>query len=99
MSIIPSGQKFRTTDESVDTTERRSSKLNGMLEYYTMADIVGTVSSQITVEGAADASTIFNTKAGMVADSSLVNGDVIETRGYTTAGDRGAAVYTVGCGS
>jgi hypothetical protein len=95
MSIIPSGQKFRTADASVDTTERRSAKLNNMIEFYTMADIVGTVSSQITLEGAADASTIFNTVVGMVADSSLVDGNVVETRGYTTAGDGGATVYTV----
>ena len=93
--IIPNGAQFRTEDESIDTTERRSTKLNDMLEFYTMEDIVGTVSSQITIEGAADASTIFNTASGMIADSSLVDGDVVETRGYTTAGDGGATVYTV----
>ena len=93
--IIPNGAQFRTEDETIDTTERRSAKLNDMLEFYTMEDIVGTVSSQITIEGAADASTIFNTASGMIADSSLVDGDVVETRGYTTAGDGGDTVYTV----
>ena len=95
MSIIPSGQKFRTADASVDTTERRSAKLNNMIEFYTMADIVGTVSSQINTEGSADSSSLFNTKALMVADASLVENEVVETRGYTTAGDGGATVYTV----
>ena len=51
--IIPNGAQFRTEDETIDTTERRSAKLNDMLEFYTMEDIVGTVSSQITIEGAA----------------------------------------------
>ena len=48
MSTIPSGQKFKTVDASVDTVEKQSSRLNSYGETYTMQDITDTVSAGIT---------------------------------------------------
>lgn len=95
MANIPLGQKFHTKSHFMDTVERRSPQLNANVETYTMQDIVDTVGGNITVEGAADASTIYDGNTGMISDTDLAVGDIIETRGYTTPGDGGAATYVV----
>ena len=95
MAEIPLGQKFHTKSHFMDTVERRSPQLNRNVETYTMQDIVDTVGGNISVAPTADASSIFQTQTGMTSDADLVVGDIIETRGYTTAGDGGAAIYIV----
>ena len=61
MSTIPSGQKFKTVDASVDTVEKQSSRLNSYGETYTMQDITDTVSAGITT--GADPQVAVNTAA------------------------------------
>ena len=95
MSQVPLAQKFHSVDPIVDTVERRSKYMNARMEFYTMQDIVDTVGNTITIESAADPSTIYNSASFMAADAALTAGNLVETRGYTTAGDGGAAVYVI----
>ncbi len=95
MSIIPLTQKFHSKDGAVETTERRSAKLMSQVEVYTMADLVETIEGEINVVPASDASTIYDTKAQMVSDTNLSDGDVVVTRGYSNAGDKGGVIYTI----
>jgi len=81
MSTIPSGQKFKTVDASVDTVEKQSSRLNSYGETYTMQDIADTVSAgistdadpQVAVNTAAIATNVFAANATNVAFSGAIS--------------------------
>ena len=96
MSTIPSGQKFKTVDASVDTVEKQSSRLNSYGETYTMQDITDTVTAgistdadpQVAVNTADIATNVFAANATNVAFSGAISANVAAIAAIPTSGPR-----------